>query len=315
MKIGIIGTGAVGGYYGALLARSGLDVNFLLRSDFDHVKQNGLLVESKNGNFELKRVECYSNPREMPACDIVIVALKTIHNHQLTDILPQVSKPESIVLLLQNGLGVEKEITDIVPQATVMGGLCFLCSNKVGPGHIRHLDYGSIRIGQYEQINQPAGITRELKTISDIFSRAGISVQLEASLGKARWEKLVWNMAYNGPTVLLDATTDLIMKNESARSMVTEIMREVIRGARVCGYHIDDDFVDLMLLATEKMVEYRPSMKLDYDAKRPLEIESIYWRPIRAAEANGQDMPKSRILASQLDFLDWKNRQDINNVS
>ncbi|MEZ4549024.1 MAG: ketopantoate reductase C-terminal domain-containing protein [Desulfobacterales bacterium] len=115
--------------------------------------------------------------------------------------------------------------------------------------------------------------------------------------------------------VILDATTDLIMKNESARSMVAEIMREVIRGARVCGYDIHDDFMDLMLLATEKMVAYRPSMKLDHDAKRPLEIESIYWRPIRTAEANGQDMPKSRILASQLDFLDWKNRQDINNVS
>jgi 2-dehydropantoate 2-reductase len=309
LKIGIIGTGAVGGYYGALLAKSGFDVHFLLRSDFDHVRQSGLRIESKNGDFKLDPVNCYFCAQEMPECDIIIVALKTIQNNQLRDILPLITTSGSIVVLLQNGLGVEKEIADIVPQATVMGGLCFLCSNKIGPGHIRHLDYGSIRLGQYQDDTFTVGITDELKEIADIFSKADIPVQLEASLDKARWEKLVWNMAFNGTTVILDATTDILMTNNASRSMVSEIMREVIRGAKVCGYDIDDGFVDLMLSATEKMVEYRPSMKLDYDAKRPLETESIYWRPIRAVTEKGHDMPKSRILASQLDFLDWKNRQ------
>ncbi len=309
MKIGVVGTGAVGGYYGALLAKNGFDVHFLLRSDFDHVKQNGLRVESKNGDFKLDHVKCYLSPKEMPECDILIVALKTIHNHQLHAMLPAVTMPGTSVVLLQNGLGVEKEIADIVPEAIVMGGLCFLCSNKIGPGHIRHLDYGSIRLGQYQTNDAPAGVTDKLKMMADIFSKAKIPVQLEPSLGKARWEKLVWNMAFNGTTVILDATTDLIMKNDAARSMVAEIMREVIGGARVCGYDIDDGFVDLMLAATEKMVEYRPSMKLDYEACRPLEIDSIYWRPIRAVQAKGHDMPASRILASQLDFLDWRNRK------
>jgi 2-dehydropantoate 2-reductase len=226
----------------------------------------------------------------------------------LRNILPAIAKSGSIVLLLQNGLGVEKEIADIVPLATVMGGLCFLCSNKVGPGHIRHLDYGSIRLGQYREEDKPAGITSELKTVGDIFTKAAIPVQLEVSLGKARWEKLVWNMAFNGPTVILNATTDLIMKNDASRSMVAEIMREVVHGAVVSGYDIDESFVDLMMTATSKMVEYRPSMKLDYDAGRPLEIESIYWRPIRAVEKHGYEMSKSKILAYQLDFLDRKNR-------
>lgn len=85
--------------------------------------------------------------------------------------------------------------------------------------------------------------------------------------------------------------------------MVNEIMLEVIQGARVCGYEIEDNFAEIMLNATLQMVDYSPSMKLDHDAGRPLEIDSIYWRPIHEAAKHGFDMQMSKILAYQLDFL------------
>lgn len=311
MKIGIIGVGAVGGYYGALLVKNGFDVHFLFKSDFAHVRENGLFIESKNGDFALDAINAYSRVEDMPKCDMVIVALKTTHNHLLKKLLPAILKTNGIVIALQNGLDIEKDISATVPFATVIGGLCFLCSNKIGPGHIRHLDYGSVRLGQYRKGNLPAGVTDELKKVSDIFSKATIPVHLAENLGKARWEKLVWNMSFNGTTVILNATTDLIMKNTSSRTMVTEIMLEVISGARVCGYEIEDDFTDMMLSATQQMVDYTPSMKMDYDAGRPLEIENIYWRPIQTVEKNGGEMPKSKILAYQLDFLDLKNKKNI----
>lgn len=310
MKIGIIGAGAVGGYYGALLAKSGFDVHFLLKSDFEHVRKNGLVIDSKNGDFVLKAVNAYSCCEDMPKCDVVIVALKTTDNRLLQTMLPEVLKNNGIVVALQNGLDIEKDISKIVPWATVMGGLCFLCSNKIGPGHIRHLDYGSIRLGQYCKDALPAGVTGALEKVLDIFSKAAIPVHPAENLGMARWEKLVWNMSFNGTAVILNATTDRIMNNESSRAMVTEIMREVIGGAKICGYQIDDNFTETMLSATQLMVDYRPSMKIDYDTQRPLEIENIYWRPIRAVEENGGDMPKSKILAYQLNFLDQMNRKD-----
>ncbi len=307
MRIGIIGTGAVGGYYGALLVQNGFDVHFLLKSDFEHVRNNGLLVESKNGDFALDSVNAYCRSEDMPKCDVIIVALKTTHNDQLKSILPNTIKKNGIVVALQNGLGIEKDISEIVPSSTIIGGLCFLCSNKIGPGHIRHLDYGSIRLGQYRKDNPAAGITPELQKIADVFGKATIPIHLAENLGKARWEKLVWNMGFNGSTVILNATTDQIMKNKSSRAMVNEIMLEVIQGARVCGYEIEDNFAEIMLNATQQMVDYSPSMKLDYDAGRPLEIENIYWRPIAAAEKTGYDMQKSKILAYQLDFLNRVN--------
>jgi len=298
VKIGIIGTGAVGGYYGALLVQNGLDVHFLLNSDFEHVRDNGLLVESKNGDFVLESVNAYFRSEDMPKCDLVIVALKTTHNYLLKSIMPDIIKKNGIVVVLQNGLNNEKDISQIVPSATLIGGLCFLCSNKIGPGHIRHLDYGSIRLGQYEKNNQQAGVTKELKLIADMFSKASIPIHLTENLGKARWEKLV-----------LNTTTELIMKNTSSCAMVNEIMLEVIQAARTCGYDINDAFSEIMLNATKQMVAFSPSMKLDFEAGRPLEIENIYWRPIREAEANDYDMHKSRILAYQLDYIDRLNKK------
>ena len=109
MKIAVIGTGAVGGYYGGLLARNGYEVHFLLNSDYAHVKKSGLKVDSPNGDFELPQVHAWKSALEMPRCDLVIVALKTTANHLLKDILPEVVHESSKVLVLQNGLDVDSD--------------------------------------------------------------------------------------------------------------------------------------------------------------------------------------------------------------
>ena len=183
----------------------------------------------------------------------------------------------------------------------------FLCSHKINQGHIRHLDYGSIRFGQYHKGDQSAAVSRQLKTVAEIFVKAGVPAHLTENLEKSRWEKLVWNMAFNGLTVILSATTGQIMKNAASRRLARELMIEVIGGARACGYEMEDKFADNVLNATEHMADYSPSMKLDFAAGRPLETDSIYWRPIAAAEKYGFDMAKSRVLAWQLEFLTNRN--------
>jgi 2-dehydropantoate 2-reductase len=305
MKIAVIGTGAVGGYYGILLAKSGFDVHFLLNSDFDHVKTHGLYLSSVDGDIKLEQVNAYDDPRDLPFCDIVIVALKTTSNHLLKDILPHAAKPGGVLVMLQNGLGVEEQAQEILPGATVIGGLCFLCSNKTGPGHIRHLDYGSVRIGQYHS-GGPAGKTDILKMVSDIFSSAAVAVEITGDLGRARWEKLAWNIPFNGMSVILDADTSRLVNHPASLSALKNVMLEVTGAARSCGYDIDDGFCDTMITATTKMVAYKPSMKLDHEAKRPLEIDMIYRKPIEAAEAAGYCMEKTRLLMNLLRYLDSK---------
>ncbi|MDH3585127.1 MAG: putative 2-dehydropantoate 2-reductase [Phycisphaerae bacterium] len=299
----IVGTGAVGGYYGARLAHAGADVHFLLRSDFDLVRERGLVVESREGDFSLPSAQAYADAEAMPACDVVMVCLKATHNHLLPDILPPLVGEATAVLLMQNGLGAEQEIAGIVPAARIFGGLAFLCSNKVGPGHIRHLDYGQVQLGEHRADGSAAGITDLLESIGRDFESAGIPADLAEDLAQARWRKLVWNVPYNGLTVVLDTTTDRLMQATHTRALCEALMWEVLVGAAACGKPIDESFVTEMMQRTDRMVAYKPSMKLDHEAGRPMEVEAIYGAPLRAAEAAGVELARIEMLYQQLKLL------------
>ncbi|HNX53564.1 MAG TPA: putative 2-dehydropantoate 2-reductase [Pontiellaceae bacterium] len=299
-RFAIIGTGAVGGYYGALLQRAGFDVHFLLHSDYEFVKENGLTVESVNGDFRLPQVHAYNDPQQMPRCDVVIVALKTTANHQLKTILLPVVKDDGVVLTLQNGLGSEEEIAAIAGSGRVLGGLCFLCSNKVGPGHIHHLDYGLITLGEYLADGLPGGITPRLERLGSAMTSAGIKIDLIGDLPTARWRKLVWNIPFNGLSVAKNCLTDALMNSPETRALCRTMMEEVAAASAVCARPIEPEFIEKMMTYTEKMEPYAPSMKLDFDRGNPMEIESIYGNPIRAAKAAGVEMPETEKLYWQL---------------
>lgn len=307
-KYAILGTGALGGFYGAKLQKAGLDVHFLLKSDYEHVSKHGLIVESKDGDFTLPQVNAYNDADKMPKCDVVVVALKTTQNHLLPQLLPPVVKDNGVVLVLQNGLGVEEEVTQILDRVHVIGGLCFLCSNKVGLGHIRHLDYGHITLGEYLPEYSQAGVTERMQQIADEFQRAGIGIELAEDLLLARWKKLVWNIPYNGLSVILNASTDELMADTHTRTLVEQIMSEVKAGANSMGRIIPDSFIQTMLDYTVKMTPYRTSMKIDYDERRPLEVEAIVGNPFRKTQAAGVDLPKISCLYHQLKFLDARNQ-------
>jgi 2-dehydropantoate 2-reductase len=300
-RYAIIGAGALGGFYGARLQRAGCDVHFLLHSDYDHVRQHGWVIESKDGDFTLPKVNAYRNARDLPACDVVIVALKATQNHLLPELLPA----RGDVLLLQNGLGGEELIAGIVGPERVMGGLCFLCSNKVGPGHIRHLDYGMVSLGEFAT----RGVSDRLRGIAGDLNRAGIKTQLLDDLRVGRWNKLVWNIPYNGLSVILNANTDVLMANPATRQLIEAIMREVVADAQACGVPVADAIVEKMLDYTDKMTPYRTSMKIDFDEDRPMEVEAIFGNPLRAAQAAGQASPILETLYRQLTFLDAVNRR------
>jgi 2-dehydropantoate 2-reductase len=296
----IIGTGAVGGYYGGLLQKAGLDVHFLLHSDAEFVKRHGLTVDSVNGDFQLPQVNAYNDPKQMPRCDVVIVSLKTTANAILKDVLPHVLKADGVVLTLQNGLGSEEEIASITGPERVIGGLSFLCSNKVGPGHIRHMDYGLITLGEYRADGTPGGITPRLEQLVSTLKSACIEVQLIEDLSLGRWKKLVWNVPFNGLTVVKNCLTDELVKNPENRALCRRLMDEVAAASAGCARPIEPEFIEKMMEHTEKMVPYAPSMRLDFDRGHPMEVESIYGNPIRRAKAAGVAVPEMEALYQQL---------------
>lgn len=304
----IIGSGALGGFYGTRLQKHGCAVHYLLRSDAAHVQQHGWHVESPDGDFTLPHVHAYVDPRDMPRCDVVCLGLKTTHNHLLGDILPHVLADDGFVLVMQNGLDIEADVAAVVGHDRVVGCLCFLCSNKVGPGHIRHLDYGKVRIGEHTEDGAPGGITDRMRDLAADFEAAGIPVTLSDDLALARWQKLTWNVPYNGLSVVLDATTDQLMADSHALALVTDLMHEVRRGAAACGRTIDEATIQQMLDNTRQMKPYRTSMKVDFDEGRPMEVEAVFDRPLHKAHVRGETLPALRTVTRQLHFLDARAR-------
>jgi 2-dehydropantoate 2-reductase len=299
----IIGTGALGGFYGAKLQAAGLDVHFLVNSDYQHVKEFGLTIQSKDGDFRLPSVQAYHQSSQMPSCDVVLVCLKTTHNHLLPEILPDLVRSDSIVIVLQNGLGTEAEIAEMLPIQQIWGGLCFICSNKIAPGQIHHLDYGQIKLGAYADGYQAVAVTPAMESIAADFQRAGIPISLCDNLLLARWQKLVWNIPYNGLSVVLDATTDELMANPQTRALVERLMREVQRAAVAYDCQVTDEFIQTMLDYTVKMTPYRTSMKIDYDEGKPLEIAAMFGNPLEFARNRGVELPSIEMLSQQLQFL------------
>lgn len=301
MKYAIIGTGAVGGYYGGRLANAGHDVHFLLHSDYEYVRENGFHVESCNGSFHLPRPNVYRSVHDMPQADVVIVALKTTRNALLAELLPPLLHPQTLVLLIQNGIGLEPDVQKMFPSLWLAAGLAFICSAKTGPGQVSHQCYGHINIGNYSCPD--ARIMEQL--IAD-FNASGIKAA-EVEYHEARWKKAVWNMPFNGMTVVMDAQTDKLLQNPSTMALIRRQMLEVIGAACALGVqNIDESFADRMIQNTLDMVPYSPSMKLDHDFHRPMEIDYLYTRAIAEAHKAGFAMPCLEMLEAQLRFIQEK---------
>jgi 2-dehydropantoate 2-reductase len=278
-RIGIIGTGAIGGFYGAMLARAGYDVHFLLRSEYEAVREHGLQVNSAvHGSLHLDTVQAYRSAGDMPKCDWLLVGAKSTSNPELAPLIVEVAADDAKVVVLQNGLGIEDDLRQVLPESLhLLGGLCFICAHRSALGVVEE------------------GVA--------MFRAAGIDSSAAANLAQARWQKLVWNMPYNGLSVVLGAGTAPLMANPDSRALVKAIMQEACGAATACGYPLPDVLVDRMMMSTDHLPDYLPSMYHDHAHGRPMELDAIYAAPLAAAEAAGFAMPKTEALYQALRFI------------
>ena len=219
----IIGNRRLGGFYGARLHRAGIDVHFLLHTDYEHVR-----APRPEGRVQGRRFRpapgqrLRRRPRHAQVRCRALVALKTTQNHLLPDLLPPVLKEDGVVLILQNGLGIEDDVAADRRAATASWAACASCARtRSGPGHIRHLDYGAVAFADYSPDGQTARHHRPAcaRSASDFELRRHRRWNSSRTSILARWKKLVWNIPFNGLSVVLNATTDELMKNpEHARA-------------------------------------------------------------------------------------------------
>ena len=291
-KIAVIGAGAVGGYYGGLLARTGRDVRFLMRADLDAVQAHGLTIVTRGETVKLPEVKAYATTREIGTCDLVIVALKATANAALEELLPPLLGPETVVLTLQNGLGNEEFISERWGAARTMGALCFVCLNRTAPGVIEHYDHGTLSIGEFRRPASPRA-----HAIAAAFREAGIEATAVENLVTERWRKLLWNIPFNGLAIAAGgATVADVLADDDLRLLARALMDEALDAARRLGHAIPDDFADWQIERSASMGAYKPSSMLDWEARRPVEVEAIWGEPWRQGIAAGASVARLETL-------------------
>lgn len=295
-RIAIVGSGAVGCYYGGRLAQHGHEVHFLLRADYDAVRQNGLRVKSCDGDFDLPQVSCHRSTAEIGPCDLVIVAMKTTANDALPGLLPPLLGPDTLILTLQNGLGSDDFLARHFGAGRVLGGLCFVCINRTAPGVIEHLAQGHISLGEYSGPPRP-----RTQALAELLRASGISCGVEENLPAARWKKLVWNIPFNGLSIAAGSVdTATILATPALEQRVRELMREIIDTARKLGHVIPLSLIHDMIERTRTMAGYKPSSLIDFLAGREVELDTIWGEPLQRAKAAGLAMPKLEQLYDEL---------------
>ena len=304
-SVAVIGAGAVGGYYGGRLAEAGHDVRFLVRRDYHAVTSSGLIVTSPDGDFHLTRPSIAGDSAEIGPVDWVICALKSTSIHVAQKLVQPCMGTDTRILVLMNGLGLEDHFAAWFGPERIFGGLAFTCINRGNPGHVHHLGYGTVTLGHYK--DNPAEIEKALK----LWSGSKTSVIPAASLLKARWEKLCWNIPFSGLCVAGGGiTTDRIMSNAGLQNESKALMEEVISAGNADLAHhgesaaIDRDaFIDSMFKKTSTMGAYRPSTMIDFVEGRAMEIDAIFGEPLRRARALGAPVPRLGLLTALLKSL------------
>jgi 2-dehydropantoate 2-reductase len=227
------------------------------------------------------------------------VTLKTTANGQFGELVGPVLKPESIILTLQNGLGNEERLCELFGAERVLGGMAFVCLNRIGPGQIVHSDHGLIRLGEVQ-----GGMSRRAARIAEIFQSSGVPCQVVENLAWGRWDKLVWNVPFNGLGAVLDMTTDRLIGSEAGLKMVKGLMQEVIDAAAALGLAFAQTVIEEKIHHTLTMGGYKTSMQIDREAGRAMEVESIIGQPLSLALRNNVPTPGMEMLYSMLRLVD-----------
>ncbi len=298
-RIAVVGTGAIGDYYGAKLAYGGSDVHFLMRGDLSEIRRAGLCIRGASENFRLAEVNCYNSTKEIGPCDLILISVKATSNLDLVELVPPLLHPRTMLLTMQNGLGNEEFLAEHFGAERVLGAICFICLSRTSRTKIERYDYGHIMVGEYERASQP-----RTHAVAAEFTRGGVQCTVVENLALERWRKLVWHVPFNGLSILAgEIDTAAILQDEDLRRTTLGLMNEVIELANKCGYPLERTTGGQEMKRTEKIGAYKPSTLLDWEAGRRLEIEPIWGEPLRRAFTVGANVPRLEVVYALLKSL------------
>jgi 2-dehydropantoate 2-reductase len=306
MRIAVMGTGAVGGYFGAKLAAAGQDVVFIVRQrNLPSLRRNGLRVESPTGDLNVRNGFFTDSPADAGMVDLVLFCVKSYDTAEAAAALAPMMSKRTAILSLQNGIDNADKIAGLWGSERTLAGVVYLGAQMSDPGVIQHSSGGKIVLGP---ISGQASDTAQL--VEQMISRAAIPCEISAAIEQVQWAKLLWNAPFCAISCLTRSTVREIVESESLAKLTRDCMMEVQAAARTRGIDLKTELFDQTLAFSRGLGEFKPSMLQDLEAGKPLEYDALNGIVMRLLEQAGEQAPINRVFHGTLNFLDKKLREE-----
>jgi 2-dehydropantoate 2-reductase len=271
MKIAVIGAGAMGSLFGALIAEAGNDVWLLdiWEEHINAIKEKGLTIESAEQTRSVL-VNATTNPNQIGAADLILIFVKSMHTQKAADTSRALVGKETVVLTLQNGMGNADILVETIKSAPVLAGTTSHGATLLGPGKIRHAGRGPTIIGMWSDTESSLA-----KRIAAAFNNAKIDTEVAENIRDVVWGKLLINVGINAITALTGIKNGQILDLEITKALSRAAVEEAMAVARAQGIHVRDDAPEHVFQVAQATVLNRSSMGQDVDNKRSTEIEAI----------------------------------------
>ncbi|MGC2275240.1 MAG: 2-dehydropantoate 2-reductase [Candidatus Binatus sp.] len=305
MKILVMGAGAVGAYFGARLRASGEDVVLCARGEsLRAIREHGLDITSIRGDLRIE-VTATETPRDFAPYDLILFCVKAYDTDAAANAISRCLKPGGAILTLQNGVENEAKLAAIFGRDAVMGGNARVGVEMVAPGKIVHLSTGHIDFGELDGRE-----TDRARSIAGVFQRAGILGQVSTDIMSARWDKLVWNGAFNTVTTLTQRRVGELLDDPESMKLLRALMLEIVTVARAEGAKIADDRIDAYIAHSQKNLRaLKTSTQQDLEHGKPLEYEALSGAVVRAARRHDISVPSVETIYALMRLLDGAPRR------
>jgi 2-dehydropantoate 2-reductase len=300
----VVGAGAVGAFFGSALARQGALVSVVCRSEFEDVRAKGFEIASGLlGNHTFRPHRVLRETADYGATpDFVVLSSKVLPSVDRVALLRPVVGPATTIVLIQNGIDIEQEICAAFPRNELLSALAFIGVARTGGGRIHHQSSGWLILGRY-----PDGITVAAQQLAALLEASGVGCRLTEDVIGARWQKAVWNAAFNPISIMggvLDTT--MMLRTADDQAFVRRVMQEICAIAAALGHPQSPKLVDQLIGHTIGMAGYKTSMALDFENRRPMEIEAILGNTVRAGQRAGVAIPALETLYALAKMIEGK---------
>ncbi len=300
MKVLVMGAGAVGAYFGARLQQSGDEVVYGARgANLDAMRTRGLQFASYQGDFSL-RVVATAEPRDHAPYDLVLFCVKSYDTEAAARQIEGCLAADGVILTLQNGVENEYRLAEIFGGGRVMAGNSRIGAELAAPGKIEHRTGGAIEFGELE-----GGETERARRLAEHFRKAGILQSLVADIKAIRWEKLLWNGAFNTVATLAESDVGALLADEDAVALLRNLMGEIAAAARAEGAALGERDIEHQITRSRAALSaVRPSTLQDHQRGKPLEYEALCGAVVRVAHRHGIAAPYMEAAYTLMKLID-----------